>query len=118
MQQVKHKTDGAKRRHSCMKVPTQRASISRPMKKDKQHHSHRGGLSRSMLKSTRKQQIFRGKDFNFDESLPKAEPQKPTSVRFFDVEVREYGVTASDNPGVKAGVALEVRSEGEEQHEL
>ena len=29
-------------------------------------------------------------------------------LRFFDVEVREYEVTVSDNPGVKAGVAIEV----------
>lgn len=34
--------------------------------------------------------------------------QREISVRFFDVEVREYGVTASDNPCVSAGAALEL----------
>ena len=32
----------------------------------------------------------------------------PSSLRFADVEIREYEVTVSDNPGVKSGVALEL----------
>ena len=35
---------------------------------------------------------------------------RSASIRFFDVEVREYVVTASDNPCCRSGVALEVRS--------
>lgn len=40
---------------------------------------------------------------------PGRKSSKP-AVRFFDVEVREYPVTASDNPCVRSGAALEVRS--------
>ena len=110
MEQVQNMTRGRKRRKSCMKVPTQRSSISsceRPNPKKKKHNQH--SVTRSRLLSDL-QKSFRRKNLNLDESLPKVSPERPSTVRFFDVEVREYGVTVSDNPGVRAGVALEVRS--------
>ena len=87
-----------------------RASLSTPKPDMKKH---RQGSKRRSLFDTSRMKPFRGKNINFDESLKRGETQtndngRPTKIRFFDVEVREYEITASDNPGVKKGVALEV----------
>lgn len=98
---------GKRRRKSSLKVPTLKDSISscnRPKQKQKKHDPRS-----SRLLSVHLQSAFRTKKLDLDQSNSKATTRRPNSVRFFDVEVREYGIAVSDNPGVKAGVALEVR---------
>ena len=100
-----------------MKVSTQIDSLSsscervRPqMKKKKSTRSSRL-LDTKFLKSfTTKHDLF---DVDEDRSLPRNKPRDERSkkLRFFDVEVRKYEITVSDNPGVKAGVAIEVSLE-------
>lgn len=109
VEQVQKMSGEKKRRKSSLKVSTQKESLSscdRPkMKKNKKSTSTRS----SMLMGTRLQKSFHTKTkLDLDKSLPQATPERPTTLRFFDVEVREYGVSVSDNPGVKSGVALEL----------
>ena len=66
-------------------------------------------MASDMFASTRHQKSFRSQNLNLNDSNDKA-PVRSSSLRFFDVEVREYKVTASDNPCVSSGVGLEVRS--------
>ena len=65
---------------------------------------------KSILNSTHRQRAFRGmQSLNLDAD---GDEGAGDGVRFFDVEVREYEVKASDNPGVRSGVALEVSEKG------
>ncbi len=118
----------ARQRHSVMKIRTLRSSLegcsSSKRGGYKSRHNkpkfemilsffgHLGDedLNRtsrkSILNSTHSQRAFRGmQGLNLD----KDDEEVGDGVRFFDVEVREYEVKASDNPGVRSGVALEVR---------
>ncbi|KAL7545642.1 hypothetical protein ACHAWF_018327 [Thalassiosira exigua] len=96
-----------KRRKSCMAVPTQRDSLSRSTssRSAEQKEGHRTWRA-SRLLSTRTQKEFRGGVDLDDDGQIATSPH--ASLRFFDVEVREYAVVVSDNPGVRAGVALEL----------
>ena len=58
-----------------------------------------------LLTSTHKQSAVRG---FLEDSYAKTHHNSP-KLRFFDVEIREYAVTASDNPTVRSGTGLEVR---------
>ena len=65
-----------------------------------------------MLSTRNQKSFFGGKHRDgrrMSEDLPEGVDEKHSTVRFHDVEVREYSLIASDNPGVKAGVAIEVR---------
>ena len=108
-----------KRTKSCMKVSTQRDSLSeRPKKKHNHHHTFQSGKSTDttgnrrsgMLKARILKSFHHKLDLDQDVSMGKANrnAESKSLLRFFDVEVREYEVTVSDNPGVKAGVAIEV----------
>lgn len=71
------------------------------------------GLNRTgrdqLLTSTHQQKNFRASAGKLDvEEDIATEHGACRALRFFDVEVREYEVTASDNPGVRSGVAIEV----------
>lgn len=104
-----------KKRKSSMKYSTQKASLKSHYDKSKKKKKHSSGGRRGNLISNRYQKSFRkkaSKKLDLDESNPQFVSERPSILRFFDVEVREYEVTASDNPGVKAGVALEVSNEG------
>lgn len=109
-------------RRSSMAVKTQRESISSCCRRQKRSKAEmilsflgyldEDSLSRtrrcSLLSSTHNQRGFRTRTgINLDESI--VEGKSSAGVRFFDVEVREYEVIASDNPSVLSGVALEVR---------
>lgn len=67
---------------------------------------------RALLASTYRQAAFTKSnklDLNCEsEHKVRRNPQRSASVRFFDVEVREYDVTASDNPCVNGGAAIEL----------
>ena len=119
MEQVQKKMNGdSRRRKSVMKVNTQSNSLSysseNKIDKRKQLQDQKKNKSptrSSKFLSMRKMRNFRLKSLDLDKSLAKGEPAVGSStnkLRFFDVEVREYEVTVSDNPGVKSGVAIEV----------
>ena len=117
MEQVQKKMNGNSRRKSVMKVNTQSNSLSNSSKnkidKRKQLQDQKKNKTptrSSKFLSMRKMRNFRLKNLDLDKSLAKVEPAVGSSnkLRFFDVEVREYEVTVSDNPGVKSGVAIEV----------
>ena len=118
MEQVQKKMNGDSRiRKSVMKVNTQSNSLSYSSKnkidKRKQLQDQKKNKSptrSSKFLSMRKMRNFRLKNLDLDKSLAKVEPAVGSSnkLRFFDVEVREYEVAVSDNPGVKSGVAIEV----------
>lgn len=117
MEQVQKKMNGdSRRRKSVMKVNTQSNSLSNSSEnkidKRKQLQDQKKNKSptrSSKFLSMRKMRNFRVKNLDLDKSLAKGEPAGSSNkLRFFDVEVREYEVTVSDNPGVKSGVAIEV----------
>ena len=84
------------------------------MKKKKKSTRSSRLLDAKFLKNfTTKHDLF---DVDEDVSLPRVNKNKPRDerskkLRFFDVEVRKYEITVSDNPGVKADVAIEVSLE-------
>ena len=80
------------------------------MKKKKSTRSSRLLDVKFLKNFTTKHDLF---DVDEDKSLSRVNKNKPRDersrkLRFFDVEVRKYEITVSDNPGVKAGVAIEV----------
>ena len=103
-------TNNRRRRKSVMKVSTQTNSLN----SSTDNHRRRSQLKKKMSSraskflSTRKMMNFREHNLDLDRSSSKVKPERSSSLRFFDVEVREYDVTVSDNPGVKSGVAIEL----------
>mmetsp|Transcript_39309 Transcript_39309/g.82664 ORF Transcript_39309/g.82664 Transcript_39309/m.82664 type:complete len:322 (+) Transcript_39309:229-1194(+) len=108
MEKVQQMRGGTRIERGCMKGSRQRSSIApseRPkLKKNKLNHV---STRLSHLLNARRQISFRRSNLDLDSSNPMVYPEK-NELRFFDVEVREYDVTVSDNPGVRAGVAIEL----------
>ena len=112
IKKVEETHNNKRRRHSVMKVSTQLDSLSsscehiRPqMKKKKSTRSSRLLDVKFLKNFTTKHDLF---DVDEDKSLSRVNKSKPRDersrkLRFFDVEVRKYEITVSDNPGVKAG---------------
>jgi len=100
-----------RRRKSVMKVSTQRNSLNSSTDSSNRRRSQmkkKMSSRASKFLSTRKMMNFREHNLDLDRSSSKVKPERSSSLRFFDVEVREYDVTVSDNPGVKSGVAIEL----------
>ena len=103
-----------RRRKSVMKVSTQANSLISSTDTGSTNQRRRSQIKKNMSSraskflSTRKMMNFREHNLDLDRSSSKVKPERSSSLRFFDVEVREYDVTVSDNPGVKSGVAIEL----------
>ena len=93
-----------------MKVSTQTNSLNSSTDTTNRRSQMKKNMSSRASKflSTRKMMNFREHNLDLDRSSSKVKPERSSSLRFFDVEVREYDVTVSDNPGVKSGVAIEL----------
>ena len=103
-------TNNRRRRKSVMKVSTQTNSLNSSTDTTNRRSQMKKNMSSRASKflSTRKMMNFREHNLDLDRSSSKVKPERSSSLRFFDVEVREYDVTVSDNPGVKSGVAIEL----------
>lgn len=62
-----------------------------------------------LARARRQKGIRRKLSLELEPEGDKMEFERCVKIRFFDVEVRNYDVVASDHPGVSGGVAVEVR---------
>lgn len=119
--QVQRMYAGRKALRSSMRVATLRESLLLKGPKPARRATldgapRRPGLKRRVSSSGRRLgMLLRARRFKptrraSEGADPADDAKAPASgsVRWFDVEVREYGMTVSDNPSVRAGVGIEV----------
>mmetsp|Transcript_36144 Transcript_36144/g.75972 ORF Transcript_36144/g.75972 Transcript_36144/m.75972 type:complete len:353 (+) Transcript_36144:238-1296(+) len=133
MEEAKRRSSGEKAKNSILKYTTQRESLSfsydKPNEKDEADDEYPDQCLRSSLIKSCGARGMGGSESSFfvdsdidddddeDEDEDKDSSIKPRNsynpnvrrgIGFFDVEVRGYEVTASDNPCVSRGTALEL----------